>query len=128
MSCRGLLELSDLIPTPLSKVVAIWNDVTETEALSLHRDVGDCLTVDFTQDEMWAAWGSWVFSRCAVSSDEKLLEVLYKVCKISAHCVEADWAKTFYRDLLQLVTVRIEQCTEDDMRKRLEKFLSLLGS
>ncbi|KAJ3585056.1 hypothetical protein NHX12_013778 [Muraenolepis orangiensis] len=89
---------------------------------------GDGLTVAFTEDAMWAEWGRWVFSRCAVSSNEKLLAVLYKVCKVSVLHVEADWAKTFYRDLGGLVRSRVEQCTEDNMRKRLEKFTSVLSA
>ncbi|KAK0139886.1 NLR family CARD domain-containing protein 3 [Merluccius polli] len=125
VSCRGLQSLIDLTPNPLSKVVAIWNDVTDTEAQSLRSqcDGGNSLTVDFTEDGMWTEWGRWVFNRCAVSSNEKLLAVLYKMCKISTDCLATGWAKTFYRDLGQLVKSRIEQCTEDDdMRKRLEMF------
>ncbi|CAL8376433.1 NLR family CARD domain-containing protein 3 [Gadus morhua] len=130
VTCRGLLSLSDLTPHPLSKVVAIWNDVTETEVRSLSAP-GDCggdsLTVDFSEDAVWAAWGDWVLTRCSVSSNEKLLTVLHKVCKISTHYLETGWAHTFYRDLGRLVKSRVEQCTEEDVRKRLETFEGVLS-
>ncbi|CAL8327503.1 unnamed protein product [Lota lota] len=129
VTCKGLLSLSDLTPNPLRNVVVIWNNVTDTEvrALHSHGDGGDSLAVDFSEDEMWAGWGLWVFNRCAVSSNEKLLTVLYKVCKISPHYLETGWAQTFYRDLGRLVRSRIEQCTEEDMRRKLEKFEGFLS-
>ncbi|XP_074518106.1 protein NLRC3-like [Halichoeres trimaculatus] len=126
LSHRGLLSLCDLTPHPLRRVVAIWNDLTDTnpEPLSCKESI----TVDFTDDgDMWEAWGQWVLKRCEVSSNEKLVMVLHKVCNISAHCLEAKWAQSFYTQLSQLLSDRIESCTEDDMRKRLKKFESVLG-
>ncbi|KAM4611526.1 NACHT, LRR and PYD domains-containing protein 1 homolog [Polymixia lowei] len=129
VTCKGLLSLNDLSPNPLNKVVAIWNEVTDEEAESLLTASKEgSFTVSFTDDAMWEAWGEWVFNRCEVSSNEKLVMVLYKVCNISVHCLETLWAKTFYQRLGQLIKSRIEQCTEDDMRKKLEKFDSILSS
>ena len=98
---------------------AIWN-LYDTEQESVCTQ--ESITVNFTDDAMWEAWGEWVFKRCEVSSNEKLVMVLHKVCNISVHCLEAQWAKTFYSNLSQLITSRIECCTEDDMCKKLEKF------
>ncbi|XP_074479565.1 NACHT, LRR and PYD domains-containing protein 3-like isoform X1 [Sebastes fasciatus] len=124
VSYKGLLSLSDLTPNPLKKVVAIWNDLTDTDPESFCTQ--ESITVSFSDDDMWGAWGEWVFKRCEVSSNEKLLMVLHKVCNISVHCLETQWAKTFYRQLSQLVKNRIECCTEDDMCKKLKKFESIL--
>ncbi|XP_044040627.1 NLR family CARD domain-containing protein 3-like [Siniperca chuatsi] len=125
VSYRGLLSLSDLTPYPLKKVVAIWNDLTDTDPESMCTR--ESVTVNFTDDDMWEGWGEWVFKRCEVSSNEKLLMVLHKVCNISVHCLEAQWAKTFYKQLSQLVKRRIECCIEDDMCKKLKKFESILN-
>ena len=153
VSYKGLLSLSDLTPNPLKKVVwvwlfstnsnpyfnnlsflklllipflyrAIWNDLTDTDPESFCTQ--ESITVSFSDDDMWGAWGEWVFKRCEVSSNEKLLMVLHKVCNISVHCLETQWAKTFYKQLSQLVKNRIECCTEDDMCKKLKKFESIL--
>ncbi|KAM3857603.1 NLR family CARD domain-containing protein 3-like [Diretmus argenteus] len=125
---RALLSLNDLTPDPLTTVVAIWNNLTDAEAESLlAASEGGSLTVNFTDNSMWEAWGKWVFNRCEVSSNEKLVMVLHKVCNVSVHCLETHWAKTFYRSLSQLIKSRMEQCTEDDMRKKLEKFDSILS-
>lgn len=102
---------------------AIWNDLTDTESMCTKESI----TVNFTDDNTWAGWGAWVFRRCEVSSNEKLVMVLHKVCNISVHCLEAQWAQTFYRKLSQLITSRIECCTEDDMCKKLKKFESVLN-
>ncbi|XP_034425354.1 protein NLRC3-like [Hippoglossus hippoglossus] len=124
VSCRGLLSLSDLTPNPLEKVVAIWNDLTDTEPEP--RCSQESITVNFTDDDMWESWGEWVFKRCEVSSNEKLETVLHKVCKVSVHYLEAQWARTFYKQLSQLIKHRIESCTEDDMCKKLRKFENIL--
>ncbi|CAJ1086350.1 NACHT%2C LRR and PYD domains-containing protein 3-like [Xyrichtys novacula] len=124
VSHRGLLSLSDLTPYPLERVVAIWNDLPDTNPESLSSK--ESITVNFTDDDMWEAWGQWVLKRCEVSSNEKFVMVLHKVCNISAHCLEAKWAKTFYMQLSQLISDRIESCTEDDMCKKLRKFKSIL--
>ncbi|XP_018546188.1 NLR family CARD domain-containing protein 3 [Lates calcarifer] len=122
VSSRGLLSLSGLTPNPLKKVVAIWNDLNDTES----RCTQENITVNFTDDDMWEAWGEWVFGRCEVSSNEKLVMVLHKVCNVSVHCLEAQWARTFYKKLSQLIKHRIEFCTEDDICKKLKKFESIL--
>ncbi|XP_039679128.1 uncharacterized protein LOC120573456 isoform X2 [Perca fluviatilis] len=125
VSYKGLLSLRDLTPNPLKTVVAIWNNLTDTDPESLCTQ--ESITVSFTDDDMWAAWGEWVFKRCEVSSNDKLVTVLHKVCNISVHCLEAQWAKTFYKQLLQLIKHRIECCTEDDMCKKLKKFERILN-
>ncbi|XP_051799617.1 NACHT, LRR and PYD domains-containing protein 3-like [Acanthochromis polyacanthus] len=125
VSHRGLLSFSDLTPDPLKRVVAIWNDLEDAGPEEVHAQ--ESITVDFTDDDMWEAWGQWVFRRCEVSSNEKLATVLPKVCNISAPCLEAQWAKTFYSQLAQLIKSRIEACTEDDMCKKLRKFNSILN-
>ncbi|GAA6216237.1 protein NLRC3-like [Lates japonicus] len=122
VSSRGLLSLSGLTPNPLKKVVAIWNDLNDTESQCTQESI----TVNFTDDDMWEAWGEWVFGRCEVSSNEKLVMVLHKVCNVSVHCLEAQWARTFYKKLSQLIKHRIEICTEDDICMKLKKFESIL--
>ena len=103
--------------------------MTDTEVRSLHScgADGDSVMVDFSGDKMWEAWGHWVLKRCSVRSNEKLLTALHKLCKISTHYLETGWAHAFYNDLGRLVRSRVEQCTEEDMRKRLEMFEGVLG-
>ncbi|RVE60616.1 hypothetical protein OJAV_G00182810 [Oryzias javanicus] len=117
---KGLLSLKNVTPEPLKIVVAIWNDLYDTNPESVHTQ--ESIKVNFTDDDMWDSWGEWVFRRCEVSSNEKLVTVLHKVCKISAQCLEAQWAKTFYRKLSELIKSRIECCVEDDMCKKLKTF------
>ncbi|XP_010792878.1 NACHT, LRR and PYD domains-containing protein 3-like [Notothenia coriiceps] len=125
VSYRGLLSLSDLTPYPLKKIVAIWNDLADTDPDSFCTQ--ESITVSFTDDGIWEGWGKWVFKRCEVSSNDKLVTVLHKVCNISVHCLEGQWASNFYKQLLQLIKQRIEICTEDDMLRKLEKFETILS-
>ncbi|XP_068611769.1 protein NLRC3-like [Brachionichthys hirsutus] len=122
-SSRGLRSLCDLVPNPLRKVVAIWNDVNDAESLC----GGESIIVNFTDDSSWNSWGEWVFKRCEVSTNDKLVTVLRKVCNISVHCLEVQWAKALYRKLAQLVKDRVDTCTEEDMRKKLKMFDSVLN-
>ncbi|KAK5848467.1 hypothetical protein PBY51_006079 [Eleginops maclovinus] len=125
VSYRGLLSLSDLTPYPLKKIVAIWNDLADTDPDSFCTQ--ESITVNFTDDDIWEGWGDWVFKRCEVSSNDKLVTVLHKVCNISVHCLEGQWANNFYKQLLQLIKQRIESCTEDDMVRKLKKFETILS-
>ncbi|KAM4564860.1 NACHT, LRR and PYD domains-containing protein 3-like [Fundulus diaphanus] len=125
LSHRGLLSLADLTPDPVQTIVVIWNNLYETESARVRSQ--DSIMVNFTDEETWQAWGQWVFKRCEVSSNEKLLAVLHKVCNMSNDCLELRWAKTFYGQLSQLIKRRIQCCTEDDMCKKLQRFDSLLN-
>lgn len=103
---------------------AIWNNLEETEIS--HSE--NSFVVNFTDDDAWKEWGEWVFNRCEACSNEKLLTVLHKVCNISVHCLATAWAITFYRRLLQLVQHRIENCTEEEISRKLKKFECILNS
>ncbi|KAM7372625.1 hypothetical protein PAMP_009780 [Pampus punctatissimus] len=43
--------------------------------------------------------------------------ILHKVCNISVCCLEAQWVKTFYKKLSQLIKDKIECRTEDDVQE-----------
>ncbi|XP_026865744.2 NLR family CARD domain-containing protein 3-like [Electrophorus electricus] len=124
----GLTSLSDLTPCPLTRVVAIWNNVTDDEAERLNSLYpGQCFVVSFTDDSMWEGWAQWVLQRCEVSSSEKLVTFLQKVCDISLCSLESSWARTFFGTLTQLIRTRIEQCLEEDVRRKLVKFEAILN-
>ncbi|MCI4377502.1 hypothetical protein PGIGA_G00204190 [Pangasianodon gigas] len=125
----GLSPLTVFTPSPLERVVAIWNNVTDDEGERLNSLCPKpCFTVSFTENSMWKDWASWVLQRCEVSSSEKLVTILFKVYDISVRSIESQWAKTFYISLTKLIRTRIEQCMEEDVRRKLEKFETILTS
>ncbi|KAG9274209.1 NACHT, LRR and PYD domains-containing protein 3-like [Astyanax mexicanus] len=130
LSFAGLSSLMALTPYPLKRVVAIWNNVNNDEGVRLnHLSSGQCFNVSFTDDRMWEDWAKWVLQRCEVSSSEKLVTFLHKVCDISICSLESSWAKAFYSSLTQLIRIRIEQCLEDeDVQRKLRKFEAILAS
>lgn len=102
---------------------AIWNNVTDAEEERLNSLCPTpCFIVSFTENSMWQDWAQWVLQRCEVSSCEKLVTILYKVSDISVCSLESQWAKTFCRSLTHLIRTRIDQCLEEDVRRKLEKF------
>lgn len=106
---------------------AIWNNVNDYEGEQLNSLCpGQCFSVSFTEDSMWEDWAKWVLQRCEVSSSEKLVPFLQKVCDISIRTVDSRWAKAFYMSLKQLIRSRIEQCLDEDMQRNLEKFEAIL--
>ncbi|KAM9425737.1 NACHT, LRR and PYD domains-containing protein 12-like [Pholidichthys leucotaenia] len=127
VSYKGLLSLSDLTPHPLRKVVAIWNDLSDPDTEPEHVHCKGSITVNFSDDGGWKEWGEWVIKRCEDSSNEKLVMVLHKVCNITAQCLQVKWATAFYSQLSQLIRSRMENCTEEDMRKKLKKFDNILN-
>ncbi|XP_030635060.1 protein NLRC3-like [Chanos chanos] len=130
VSYKGLSALQELTPFPLRTVAAIWNDVTDEEAEELNSISSEqCFTVSFTDDNrMWEVWAAWVYQRCEVSGSEKLVTFLQKVCNISKRILEIPWAETFYQKLVKLIKIRTDQCNEDDIRRKLEKFQALLSA
>lgn len=84
------------------------------------------IMANFTDDAVWEEWGQWVFKRCEVSSNDKLVLILHKVCKISAHHLH--WAQMFSRRLLQLIRHRMESCSDEDIYKKLKKFENILDA
>lgn len=86
----------------------------------------DKVIVNFSDDRAWEEWGEWVFRRCEVSSNDKLVLILHKVCKISAHHLDGRWATAFSTKLLQLIRHRLEFCSDDDVYKNLKKFEAIL--
>ncbi|XP_029942967.1 NACHT, LRR and PYD domains-containing protein 3-like isoform X2 [Salarias fasciatus] len=124
ISFRGLLALNDLIPHPLDRVVAIWNDLTDEGPQSVLNQ--ESMNLSFTDDDTWETWGEWVIRRCEVNDNEKLVMFLHKLCNLSAQCLETQWVLTFYTKLSQLIKSRIESCTEEDTCKRLRKFENIL--
>ncbi|XP_072543925.1 protein NLRC3-like [Salminus brasiliensis] len=129
ISFAGLSSLCPLTPAPLKRVVAIWNNVNDDEEERLNRlSSGQCFSVSFTDDSMWEDWAKWVLQRCEVSSSEKLVTFLHKVCDISIHSLESTWAKAFYSSLTQMIKTRIEQCLEEDVQRKLKKFEAILTS
>uniref|UniRef100_A0AAY5EZ69 NACHT domain-containing protein n=1 Tax=Electrophorus electricus TaxID=8005 RepID=A0AAY5EZ69_ELEEL len=122
--------LKDLEPYLLrcENLCAIWNNVTDDEAERLNSLYpGQCFVVSFTDDSMWEGWAQWVLQRCEVSSSEKLVTFLQKVCDISLCSLESSWARTFFGTLTQLIRTRIEQCLEEDVRRKLVKFEAILN-
>ncbi|KAL6490558.1 hypothetical protein MHYP_G00009030 [Metynnis hypsauchen] len=129
ISLAGLSSLSALTPSPLKRVVVIWNNVNVDEGEQLNSLCPErCFTVSFTDDSMWEDWAKWVLQRCEVSSSEKLVTFLHKVCDRSVCSLEVSWAKTFYVDLTRLIRTRIEQCLEEDVLRKLKKFETILTS
>uniref|UniRef100_A0AAV2KKK4 Uncharacterized protein n=1 Tax=Knipowitschia caucasica TaxID=637954 RepID=A0AAV2KKK4_KNICA len=124
VSQKGLQLLTDLTPNPLRRIVALWNDLDERDPDSAFS-VQESIATSFTDDDMWDGWGEWVLKRCEVSSNDKLLTVLSKVCNISAHRREGQWAKTFNENLNKLIQSRIESCTEEDTCNKLKRFQSV---
>ncbi|KAI4905041.1 hypothetical protein NFI96_016018 [Prochilodus magdalenae] len=127
VSFAGLSSLSALTPSPLKRVVAIWNNINDDEGVQLNNLCsGQCFSVSFTDDSMWEEWAKWVLQRCEVSSSEKLVTFLHKVCDISICSLKCSWAKTFYLSLTHLIRTRIEQCLEEDVQRKLQKFEDIL--
>ena len=106
--------------------------MSEEEAVPLNSVSSDaqCFTVAFTNDSMWEEWSKWVLHRCEGNSTEKLVSVLHKVCQSSRCRLDIPWTRSFYRKLLELIRTRIDKCgdDDDDVRKRLETFASIVAS
>nr|XP_015200607.1 PREDICTED: NACHT, LRR and PYD domains-containing protein 3-like [Lepisosteus oculatus] len=129
VSYKGLSAFSELNPATslLQTVVAVWNEVDKEEEDKLRSISPErFFVISFTDDAFWQEWGKWVLQRCEVNSDEKLVNFLCKVCNVSILNLEICWVQQWYTKLKHLVRSRIAQCNDDSIRKKLEKFETIL--
>ncbi|XP_066575852.1 NACHT, LRR and PYD domains-containing protein 3-like [Amia ocellicauda] len=125
-SCGKIMNIT--LQMPCIMYSALWNDVSEPEAEKLKgNSAEELLVVTFTDDKIWQEWGEWVLHRCEVSSDEKLVNVLFKVCNAFICSLEIHWVQEWYTKLRHLIRTRINQCSEDEMQRKLEKFETMLN-
>ncbi|KAM4706638.1 NACHT, LRR and PYD domains-containing protein 3-like [Discoglossus pictus] len=76
---------------------------------------------DFGKD-FWQGWWDWIFHRCKMCSDEKIVSFLTKVYRGLSLCQgkNVEWMCNWYVEVDNLLKERIKNCSVVNVRKRQE--------
>ncbi|XP_078533601.1 NACHT, LRR and PYD domains-containing protein 12-like [Lissotriton helveticus] len=109
----------------LKEVVIVGNKLCKEDAAKLSANPrGSCIISGFNDDrDIWQEWCDWIFQRCEVCSDEKLVSFLSKVCRgVSlSRSEEQDptWMLEWYIQVAKLLNERIKKCNVDNIKRRM---------
>ncbi|XP_053317536.1 NACHT, LRR and PYD domains-containing protein 3-like [Spea bombifrons] len=76
---------------------------------------------DFGQ-EFWKGWWDWIFQRCKMCNDEKIVAFLTKVYRGLGLCLgkNTGWMGEWYIELDNFLQERIMNCSINNIKKRIE--------
>ncbi|XP_053559468.1 NACHT, LRR and PYD domains-containing protein 3 [Bombina bombina] len=128
ISYEAVEQFSDITEfnSTLQYAVLLGNNLQE-DAFQLLRKkrMRNIIVVHIDDDygqEFWQGWWDWIFQRCQLCGDEKIVSFLTKVCIGLGLCQgrNADWMASWYIEVDNLLQERIKQCLVVNVKKRLE--------
>ncbi|XP_069486802.1 NACHT, LRR and PYD domains-containing protein 3-like [Ambystoma mexicanum] len=109
----------------LEHVVMVGNKLRESDIANLRTcPSGSLIVASFSDDrDFWKGWCNWIFQRCEVCSDEKLVTFLSKVCRgVSLSRIQEkdpEWMLEWYGEVAALLRQRIKLCNTDNLKRRM---------
>ncbi|XP_071974670.1 NACHT, LRR and PYD domains-containing protein 3-like [Engystomops pustulosus] len=72
--------------------------------------------------DFWQGWWEWIFQRCKICNDEKIVSFLTKVYRGLGLCdgKEAKWMNDWYIQINAFLQERIQQCSIKNIAKKME--------
>uniref|UniRef100_A0A8C5PRT6 Uncharacterized protein n=1 Tax=Leptobrachium leishanense TaxID=445787 RepID=A0A8C5PRT6_9ANUR len=73
-------------------------------------------------EEFWQGWWDWIFQRCKMCSDEKIVSFLTKVYRGLGLCDGKDitWMRNWYIEIDNFLEDRVKNCCITHIKKRIE--------
>lgn len=70
--------------------------------------------------DFWQGWWDWIFQRCKICNDEKIVSFLTKVYRGLGLCDGKDsgWMKDWYTQMDGFLQERIQQCSIKNIAKK----------
>ncbi|XP_063774401.1 NLR family CARD domain-containing protein 3-like isoform X1 [Pseudophryne corroboree] len=128
ISYSAVEQFSDIssLNSHLEHVVLLGNnlepdDITALKAKSSKSIIAAHIDENFGQD-FWQGWWLWIFQRCKMCNDEKIVSFLTKVYRGLGLCSGKDieWMKNWYKEVDDFLQERINQCSVKNITKRME--------
>ncbi|XP_073495197.1 NACHT, LRR and PYD domains-containing protein 3-like isoform X2 [Phyllobates terribilis] len=72
--------------------------------------------------DFWQGWWDWIFQRCKICNDEKIVSFLTKVYRGLGLCdgKNTEWMKDWYMQMDEFLQERIQQCSIKNIAKKME--------
>ncbi|XP_077332757.1 NACHT, LRR and PYD domains-containing protein 3-like isoform X2 [Lithobates pipiens] len=122
------LELFKCLPHNRS-LTGLWllgnnlqaDDITALKKKSLKSVIAAHIDENFGQ-VFWEGWWDWIFQRCKMCNDEKIVSFLTKVYRGLSLCngKETEWMRQWYTQLDSFLQERIHRCAIKNISKRME--------
>ncbi|KAJ1206268.1 hypothetical protein NDU88_001677 [Pleurodeles waltl] len=118
------LELTSFNNT-LNEIVVVGNKLCKDDVAKLRANPrGSLIIAGFNDDrDFWQEWCNWIFQRCEVCSDEKLVSFLSKVCRgmrlSRSEDKDPEWMIEWYNQVSKLLLERIKKCNVDNMKRKM---------
>ncbi|XP_030046611.1 NACHT, LRR and PYD domains-containing protein 3 [Microcaecilia unicolor] len=112
-----------LFNSTLQHAIIIGSKIQESEIIKLRaKSSGNLIISDFNDAsgrDFWEGWFQWIFQRCEICTDEKLVSFLTKVCRGLSLCQGTDWACEWYAEMAKLLQKRMQHCLVDNVKRRM---------
>lgn len=97
------------------------DDITALKKKSLKSVIAAHIDENFGQ-VFWEGWWDWIFQRCKMCNDEKIVSFLTKVYRGLSLCngKETEWMRQWYTQLDSFFQERIHRCAIKNISKRME--------
>ncbi|KAM8939418.1 NACHT, LRR and PYD domains-containing protein 3-like [Pelodytes ibericus] len=129
ISCSAIEQFSDisLFNTTLEHAVFLGNklqpdDLTILKAKPQGKIIVAHIDSDFGE-QFWQGWWNWIFQRCKMCSDEKIVVFLTKVYRGLGLChgKNTAWMDNWYGEIDNFLQERIKNCSINNIKKKIEK-------
>ncbi|XP_068126868.1 NACHT, LRR and PYD domains-containing protein 3-like [Hyperolius riggenbachi] len=114
------------VNSDLEHIVLLGNNVQPAEiealrAISQKNIIVTCIDENYGR-EFWEDWWDWIFQRCKMCNDEKIVTFLTKVhLGLDLCCGKGtEWMRHWYIQVDDLLLARIHHCTVKNISKRME--------
>ncbi|XP_077332756.1 NACHT, LRR and PYD domains-containing protein 3-like isoform X1 [Lithobates pipiens] len=128
ISYKAIEQISDIssVNPNLQHIVLLGNnlqadDITALKKKSLKSVIAAHIDENFGQ-VFWEGWWDWIFQRCKMCNDEKIVSFLTKVYRGLSLCngKETEWMRQWYTQLDSFLQERIHRCAIKNISKRME--------
>lgn len=128
ISYKAIEQISDIssVNSNLQHIVLLGNnlqadDITALKKNSLKSVIAAHIDENFGQ-VFWEGWWDWIFQRCKMCNDEKIVSFLTKVYRGLSLCngKETEWMRQWYTQLDSFLQDRIHRCAIKNISKRME--------
>ncbi|KAM4807730.1 NACHT, LRR and PYD domains-containing protein 3-like [Rhinophrynus dorsalis] len=128
ISFNAIERFSDITSfnSSLKYAVLLGNRLQSENLIELNRKPHRSVIVAHIDDNFgqafWQGWWDWIFQRCNICSDEKIVSFLTKVWRGLGLCngKNTDWMSNWYIEVDKLLQERIKYCSVNNIKKRME--------
>ncbi|KAM3937160.1 NACHT, LRR and PYD domains-containing protein 3-like [Leptodactylus fuscus] len=128
ISYTAIEKFSDIssFNSTLNHVVLLGNnlnheDITDLKAKQDKNIIVAHIDENYGKD-FWQGWWDWIFQRCKICNDEKIVSFLTKVYRGLGLCngKNTEWMKDWYMEINYFLQERIHQCSIKNIAKKME--------